>query len=82
LSAVHGPKQIYDRVQTMSLTRSLIPQQHRPIFDQLLVRLSLRHGQDPSAAFHVRNVPRCSEKSRHYKPLERRRDFPMRLKGL
>jgi hypothetical protein len=29
----------------MSLTRSLIPQQHRPILDQLPVRLSLRHGQ-------------------------------------
>src|ERR1700744_1469875 len=29
-------------IQTMSLTRSLIPQQHRPILDQLLVRLSLR----------------------------------------
>jgi hypothetical protein len=29
----------------MSLTRSLIPQQHRPILDQLLVRLSLRQGQ-------------------------------------
>src|ERR1700688_3083353 len=29
-------------IQTMSLTRSLIPQQHRPIPDQLLVRLSLR----------------------------------------
>src|SRR5258708_3646320 len=32
-------------IQTMSLTRSLIPQQHRPILDQLLVRLSLRQGQ-------------------------------------
>src|SRR5882757_2058081 len=31
-------------IQTMSLTRSLIPQQHRPILDQLLVRLSLRQG--------------------------------------
>ena len=29
----------------MSLTRSLITQQHRPILDQLLVRLSLRQGQ-------------------------------------
>jgi hypothetical protein len=29
-------------IQTMSLTRSLIPQEHRPILDQLLVRLSLR----------------------------------------
>jgi hypothetical protein len=29
----------------MSLTRSLIPQQHRPILDQLPVRLSLRQGQ-------------------------------------
>src|ERR1700737_5124556 len=38
------PKQIYDR-QTMSLTRSLIPQQQRPIPDILLVRLSLRQGQ-------------------------------------
>ena len=28
----------------MSLTRSLITQQHRPILDQLLVRLSLRQG--------------------------------------
>jgi hypothetical protein len=32
-------------IQTLSLTRSLIPQQHRPILDQLLVRLSLRQGQ-------------------------------------
>src|ERR1700694_4546772 len=32
-------------IQTMSLTRSLIPQQHRPILDQLLVRLSLRQGR-------------------------------------
>src|ERR1700724_3516236 len=32
-------------IQTMCLTRSLIPQQHRPILDQLLVRLSLRQGQ-------------------------------------
>jgi hypothetical protein len=32
-------------IQTMSLTRSLIPQEHRPILDQLLVRLSLRQGQ-------------------------------------
>jgi hypothetical protein len=31
-------------IQTMSLTRSLIRQQHRPILDQLLVRLSLRQG--------------------------------------
>jgi hypothetical protein len=29
-------------IQTMSLTRSPIPQQYRPILDQLLVRLSLR----------------------------------------
>ena len=33
-------------VQTMSLTRSLIPQ-HRPILDELLDRLSLRQGQAP-----------------------------------
>jgi hypothetical protein len=32
----------------MSLTRSLITQQHRPILDQLLVRLSLRQGQPDS----------------------------------
>src|ERR1700737_1110976 len=32
-------------IQTMSLTRSLIPQKHRPILDQLLVRLSLRQGR-------------------------------------
>ena len=36
-------------IQTMSLTRSLITQQHRPILDQLLVRLGLRQGQGPSA---------------------------------
>jgi hypothetical protein len=30
--------------QTMSLKRSLITEQHRPILDQLLVRLSLRQG--------------------------------------
>ena len=29
----------------MSLTRSLITQQHRPILDQLLIRLGLRQGQ-------------------------------------
>ena len=33
----------------MSLTRSLITQQHRPILDQLLVRLSLRQGQEFAA---------------------------------
>src|SRR3984957_4945885 len=31
-------------IQTTSLTRSLIPSQHRPVLDQLLVRLSLRQG--------------------------------------
>src|SRR6478672_3648652 len=35
-------------IQTMSLTRSLITQQHRPILDQLLVRLGLRQGQVPA----------------------------------
>jgi transcriptional regulator with XRE-family HTH domain len=44
----------------MSLTRSLIPQQHRPILDQLLVRLSLRQGQ-----VFARNLRR----SRHAKGL-------------
>src|ERR1700681_1737366 len=34
-------------IQTMSLTRSRIPRQHRPILDQLLVRLSLRQGHRP-----------------------------------
>src|SRR5258705_10217648 len=33
-------------IQTMSLTRSLITQQHRPILDQLLVSLGLRQGQE------------------------------------
>src|ERR1700751_4289977 len=33
-------------IQTMSLTRSLIPQEHRPILAQLLVRLSLPQGQE------------------------------------
>src|ERR1700746_2959877 len=32
-------------IQTMSLTRSLIPQEHRPILDQLPVRLSIRQSQ-------------------------------------
>src|ERR1700751_3800172 len=32
-------------IQTMSLTRSLIPQEHRPILDQPPFRLSLRQGQ-------------------------------------
>src|SRR5258707_3369290 len=32
-------------IQTMSLTRSLITQQHRPILDQLLVSSGLRQGQ-------------------------------------
>jgi hypothetical protein len=32
-------------IQPMSLTRALIPQQHRPILDQLLIRLGLRQGQ-------------------------------------
>src|SRR5258708_36697988 len=36
-------------IQTMSPTRSLIPQQHRPILDQLLVRLGLRQGQEALA---------------------------------
>src|ERR1700730_19008887 len=40
-------------IQTMSLTRSLIPQQDRPILDQLLVRLSLRQGQPPEGTFTV-----------------------------
>src|ERR1700756_4156800 len=31
-------------IQTMSLTRSLIPQEHRPILDQLPVRLSFATG--------------------------------------
>ena len=55
-------------IQTMSLTRSLITQQHRPILDQLLVRLSLRQGQwcqclvgsenpDRSLALAVRQPP-------------------------
>src|ERR1700676_567987 len=38
-------RNFYTTIQTMSLTRSLIPQQHRPILDQLLVRLGLRQGQ-------------------------------------
>src|ERR1700740_676989 len=39
-------------IQTMSLTRSLIPQEHRPILDQLPVRLSLRQGHpDVYASF-------------------------------
>jgi hypothetical protein len=36
----------------MSLTRSLIPQQHRPILHQLLVRLSLRQGQPLNLTDH------------------------------
>ena len=40
-SAVRDPNRSAT-IQTMSLTRSLIPQEHRPILDQLLVRLSLR----------------------------------------
>src|ERR1700761_7717243 len=40
-------------IQTIGLTRSLIPQEHRPILDQLPVRLSLRQGH--AAAL---NVPR------------------------
>jgi hypothetical protein len=42
-------------IQTMSLTRSLILQQHRPILDQLLVRLSLRQGQVPAGDVSARN---------------------------
>src|SRR5258708_7415667 len=38
-------------IQTMGLTRSLIPRQHRPILDQLLVRLSLRQGQSSDLVF-------------------------------
>ena len=41
-------------IQTMSLTKSLITQQHRPILDQLLVRLGLRQGQARSARFAQR----------------------------
>src|ERR1700722_14602791 len=47
-------------IQTMSLTRSLIPQQHRPILNQLLVRLSLRQGQRSlrrSPAKHIDLLP-------------------------
>src|ERR1700736_6025681 len=36
-------------IQTMSLTLSLIPHPHRPILDQLLVRLSLRQRQCASS---------------------------------
>src|SRR6202008_896835 len=43
-------------IQTMSLTRSLIPQEHRPILDQLPVRLSLRQGQAPG--FMIRDRDR------------------------
>jgi hypothetical protein len=39
----------------MSLTRSLIPQQHRPILNQLLVRLSLGQGQVGQE--HGRTIP-------------------------
>jgi hypothetical protein len=54
-------------IQTMSLTRSLIPKEHRPILDQLPVRLSLRQGQ-PSGTLRTRshrhsvssrNIVRC-----------------------
>jgi hypothetical protein len=38
------PKQIYDHPNNEP-DRILIPQQHRPILDQLLIRLSLRQGQ-------------------------------------
>src|ERR1700756_5588680 len=37
-------------IQTMSLTRSLIPQEHRPILDQLPVRLSFATGTGQLAA--------------------------------
>jgi site-specific DNA recombinase len=46
----------------MSLTRSLIPQQHRPILDQLLVRLSLRQGQLFDDAGH-RMIPTHATKA-------------------
>src|ERR1700761_9605113 len=39
-------------IQTMNLTRSLIPQEHRPILDQLPVRLSLRQGHRANRRNH------------------------------
>jgi hypothetical protein len=44
LDSYPRPKQIQDRPNNEP-ERALIPQQHRPILDQLLVRLSLRQGQ-------------------------------------
>src|SRR5882672_11319709 len=44
-------------IQTMSLTTSLIPQQHRPILDQLLVRLSLRYGHATPVAAKAGPMP-------------------------
>ena len=41
------PKQIYDHPNNEP-DKISHPQQHRPILDQLLVRLSLRQGQGPS----------------------------------
>src|SRR3977135_3553085 len=53
-------------IQTMSLTRSLIPQQHRPILDQLLVRLSLRQGQlDKEPAIMVREPDATRQPTPH-----------------
>src|ERR1700746_1807108 len=40
-------------IQTMSLTRSLIPQEHRPILDQLPVRLSFATGTTVSGETEV-----------------------------
>jgi hypothetical protein len=48
-------------IQTMSLTRYLIPQQHRPILDQLLVRLGLRQGQAAGLRQDPRNNPGVAE---------------------
>src|ERR1700756_4431020 len=52
-------------IQTMSLTRSLIPQEHRPILDQPPVRLSLRQGQPtPKRSMEMRGSISSLHRSR------------------
>src|ERR1700751_4878782 len=53
-------------IQTMSLTRSLIQQERRPILDQLPVRLSLRQGQ-AGAAFRDARLPDAVPLSRGHR---------------
>src|SRR6267142_26657 len=55
------PKQIYDRPNNEP-DKISHPQQHRPILDQLLVRLSLRQGQRSQSKRNVTQSKMFSER--------------------